>query len=248
MVGKGGRLRFDGKVVAVSGAGRGIGKNIADLFERLGATVARCDRKASELNVDLSTPNAGRALVSEILQKFGRIDVLVNNARSNLRNMLWDETEENWDFEMAVGVRAPYFLSKHAIQKMNGGAIVNVGSVTANMVSHESAAYQVSKGAQLQLTRVLAKMGAFRGVRVNAVLPGSIIQDEHRDRYNQADNELYRQKMDEVHLTYRPGTSDEIANAVAFLASDLSSFTTGASLVIDGGLTIQDLLAFHMKR
>lgn len=238
-------MNFNGKVVAVTGAGRGIGKNIADLFEGLGARVARCDRKASELNADLSTPEAGRILIAEIIEKFGRIDVLVNNARSNLRNLLWDETEEQWDFEMAVGVRAPYFLSKNAMLHMNGGAIVNVGSVTSMVVSHESAAYQVSKGACLQLTRVLAKMGASRGVRVNAVLPGAIVQDEHRERYDRWNNSDYREKMAAVHLSRRPGTSNEVANAVAFLASDLSGFTTGASLVVDGGLTIQDLWTFH---
>lgn len=200
------------------------------------------------LNTDLAMPYAGKLLMQDILEKYGRIDVLVNNARSNLRNMLWQESEEDWDFEMAVGVKAPYFLSKYAIEAMDGGAIVNVGSVTANVVSHESAAYQVSKGACLQLTRVLAKMGASKGVRVNAVLPGSIIQDEHHDRYWQHDNVEYRNRTDEVHLTQRPGTSDEVANAVAFLASDLSGFTTGASLVVDGGMTIQDLLTFHVRR
>jgi NAD(P)-dependent dehydrogenase (short-subunit alcohol dehydrogenase family) len=246
MAGKGGLLRFDGKVVAVTGAGRGIGKNIADLFEKLGAQVARCDRKADVLNTDLSHPNAGRLLIREVMERYGRLDVLVNNARSNLRHLLWEEDEEAWDFEMAVGVKAPYFLSKYAMKEMlDGGAIVNVGSVTALVVSHESAAYQVSKGACLQLTRVLAQMGASRGVRVNAVLPGAIVQDEHRDRYNQDDNAEFRKKMGEVHLTGKPGTSDDVANAVVFLASDASKFTTGASLVVDGGLTVQDLWTFH---
>lgn len=242
-------MTFHGKVVAVTGAGRGIGKNIADLFESLGATVARCDRKADALNRDLAEYGVGHNLITDVVERYGRIDVLVNNARSNLRNMLWDETESEWDFEMAVSVRAPYFLGKYAILNMkNGGAIVNVGSVTANVVSHESAAYQVAKGACLQLTRVLAKMGRSRGVRVNAVLPGAIIQDEHRERYNQEDNADYRAKFNAVHLTDRPGTSDEVAHAVAFLASDLSGFTTGASLVIDGGMTAQDLLTFHVRQ
>ena len=114
-------MDFSGKVVAVTGAGRGIGRNIANLFEQHGATVARCDRKADMLNTDLAMPYAGKLLMQDILEKYGRIDVLVNNARSNLRNMLWDETEDDWDFEMAVGVRAPYFLSKYAIQNMDGG-------------------------------------------------------------------------------------------------------------------------------
>lgn len=241
-------MRFDGKVVAVTGAGRGIGKNIADLFESLGASVARCDRKANEFKEDLSRPYAGRILIAEIMDKFGRIDVLVNNARSNLRKLLWEETEGEWDFEMAVSVKAPYFLAKYALQNMNGGAIVNVGSVTTNVVSHESAAYQVAKGACLQLTRVLAKMGQSKGVRVNAVLPGAIIQDEHRERYEWEDNADYRAKFNAVHLTNRPGTSGEVANAVAFLASDLSGFTTGTSLVVDGGLTTQDLLTFHVRQ
>lgn len=240
-------MNFSGKVVAVTGAGRGIGRNIANLFERHGATVARCDRKADMLNTDLALPYAGKLLMGDILEKYGRIDVLVNNARSNLRNALWQETEEDWDFEMAVGVKTPYFLSKYAIENMQGGAIVNVGSVTTNVVSHESAAYQVSKGACLQLTRVLAKMGASKGVRVNAVLPGSIVQDEHQERYEREDNAEYRKKTQEVHLTGGPGTSDDVAWAVMFLSSEESKFTTGASLVVDGGLTIQDLLTFHVR-
>ena len=241
-------MRFDNKVVVVTGAARGIGKNIADLFERLGGTVARCDRKAQELNVDLSDPYAGRKLVEEIVKKYGRIDVLVNNARSNIRKFLWEETEEEWDFEMSVGVKAPYFLAKYSMPHMKGGAIVNIGSVTANVVSHECAPYQISKGACLQLTRVLAQMGSHWNVRVNAVLPGAIVQNEHRERYGLLENQDYRLRVEEAHLVKRPGTSDEIANAAAFLASDLSGFTTGASLVVDGGLTIQDLLTFHVRR
>jgi NAD(P)-dependent dehydrogenase (short-subunit alcohol dehydrogenase family) len=234
------------KVVAVTGGGRGIGKNIVRVFNELGAITVPIDRKADQFNTDLSHPYAGKLLIQEILDKHGRIDVLVNNARSHLRSKLFEETEEDWDHEMAVNLKSAYFLGKYAIQSMDGGAIVNVGSVTTNFVSHESAAYQISKGACLQLTRVLALAGAKKNVRVNCVLPGFIVQDEYRVRYEHEGNEAYRKAVEDCHPIGRPGTSDEVAHAVSYLAQ--APFITGQSLTIDGGLTLLDIAAHTLRR
>ena len=234
------------KIAAVTGGGRGIGKNICAAFEREGYTVVSIDRKAEEFNTDLAMSQAPAALIAEIRDKYGSLDVLVNNARSSNRTMLGDETESEWDHEMAVNLKSAFFLAKYGMELMtDGGAIVNVGSVTTNFVSHENAAYQISKGACLQLTRVLAYMGAPKGIRCNCVLPGFIVQDEHRERYEREDNVAYRDAVTRIHPVGRPGTSDEVADAVVFLASDKSRFTTGASLVVDGGLTIQEIAAYE---
>lgn len=236
------------KIAAITGSGRGIGKNIAAEFAAQGYTIVGIDRHAPEFNTDLAAPGAARALIDEIRAKHGRIDVLVNNARSSCRSLLGEETEEDWDHEMTVNLKSAFFLSKYGMELMDrGSAIINIGSITANFVSQETAAYQISKGACLQMTRVLAMMGAPRGIRCNALLPGCIVQDEHRARYDKAGNERYREIMDGVHPLGRPGTATEVAAAAVFLASDASAWTTGASLTLDGGLTIQELAAFHYK-
>ena len=236
---------MQGKVVAVTGGGRGIGRNICKAFEKEGATVVSIDRKADQFNTDLSHPYAGKLLIREIIAKHGRIDVLVNNARSHLRALLGEETEDDWDQEMAVNLKAAYFLGKYAIENMTDGAIVNIGSVTTNFASHESAGYQVSKSACMGLTRSLAMLGASKNVRCNAVLPGFIVQDEYRVRYEQADNQPYRHEVEKMHPLGRPGTSDEVAEATLFLAK--AKWITGQSLTVDGGLTMQELAAFKYK-
>lgn len=240
-------IRFDDKIVAVTGGGRGIGRNVCEKFRALGATVVSFDRKNKEFNDDLSVRYASLNLIEEIYEKYGRLDVLVNNARSHLRGSLGDETEAEWDEEIAVGLRTPYFLGKYMIERDESGSIVNIGSVTTNFVSHETAGYQVSKGGCLSLTRALAKLGAPK-VTCNAVLPGFIVQDEHRERYEREDNLEYRETMEGLHPMKRIGTSDDIASAVVCLAS--LPFVTGTSLVVDGGLTMQEMAseAFVCRR
>lgn len=232
-------------IVAVTGGGRGIGRNIVKAFQDLGDTVISIDRKADQFNTDLSHPYAGKLLIQEIIDKHGRIDVLVNNARSHLRSLLGEENEEDWDQEMAVNLKSAYFLGKYAIEHMSNGAIVNIGSVTTNFASHESAAYQISKGACLSLTRCLAMLGAPKDVTCNAVLPGFIVQDEYRVRYEHDGNKAYRAAVENMHPLRRPGTSDEVAQATVFLAK--SKWITGTALTVDGGLTMQELAAFKYK-
>lgn len=197
-------------------------------------------------NADLRDEDSPRRLIDEVLERFGRLDVLVNNARGSTRRRLLEESEADWDEEMAVSLKSPYFLAKYAIECMTSGAIVNLGSITSRFVSHESAAYQIAKGATEHLTRVLAFAGAPR-VRVNAVLPGMVLQDEHQARYARMDNAQYRRTVEDIHPLRRPCTSDEVARAVLFLSSEQASFITGTSLVVDGGLTVQEL-GMHMLK
>lgn len=230
-------------IAMVTGAGRGLGKTIALAFEDAGYTVARCIRGAKEFNCDLADASAAPTLINAVIHKYGTIDVLVNNARASERNTLETEDEDTWDREIAVDLKSAYFLGKYAIENMHGGAVVNVGSITTNFVSHESAAYQLSKGAVLQMTRVLAKLGGPRGVRCNAVLPGFIVTDEHR--YVAAENAEYRAAVEKIHPLGRAGSPWDIAKTCLFLAE--APWITGASLVVDGGLTIQELAGFTLK-
>lgn len=251
---------FDGKVVLVTGSARGIGKTIASAFGMAGAHVAICDLNgdASEATVkelldlgisaghfvvDLSKIGEPQRMVMEVAKKFGRLDVLVNNARAGVRRAFLEDSEDNWDLTMSVGLRAAFFASQQAIPLMErngGGSIVNISSVAAFLVSLESAGYHAAKAGLVQLTKYLAVNSGARQVRVNAVLPGFIVQDEHRERYLREDNAAYRARAEGCHPLKRVGYASEVAEATLFLCSDSARFITGQSIVVDGGFTVQD--------
>jgi NAD(P)-dependent dehydrogenase (short-subunit alcohol dehydrogenase family) len=254
------RFRFDNKVALITGSARGIGKTIATAFGHAGAHVAICDinqvaaeASATELResgidatyfaTDLSIKGGPQRMVSEVAEKFGRLDILVNNARAGKRLELSEDTEENWDTTMSVGLKASYFASQKAIsimRTMGGGNIVNIGSVSGFLISGESAPYHISKSGLSQLTKYLAVHAGNKQIRVNSVLPGFIVQDEHRDRFNSSENIKYRTRAENCHPLKRVGYSQEVADATLFLCSDAASFITGQEITVDGGLTIQD--------
>lgn len=262
--------RFSDQVVLVTGSGRGIGKNIANAFAQHGAQLALCDIDAvlgnqacdafksagygaEFFHADLSRNGASRALLEAVIERLGRIDIIVNNARAGQRLAFAEETEENWDMSMAVNLKSVFFLAQAAIPLMpSGGTIINISSVSACLVSRESPSYQASKAGLLQLNRYLAIEAGKRGIRVNAVLPGLIVKDEHKARYAQDDNAQYRQLVGQMHPLGLPGSSDDVANAVIFLASAEAAFITGQTFVVDGGLTIQDqsvlLMSYAMEQ
>jgi len=250
---------FSNKVCLITGAGRGIGRNIAFSMGRQGCSLALADIDADRLRrvqvelvsqsisteifrSDLGLKGGAHSLVGAVVEKFGKIDLLVNNARAGRRLSFYDETEDNWNLALDVNLKAVFFLAQAAIPFMSiGGAIVNIGSVSGQLVSQESPSYQISKAGLDHLTRYLAVNGG--GVRVNSVLPGFIVQDEHRTRYKSDDSKqkIYRSIVDALHpMGKGPGYSDDIADAVIFLASNEAKFINGQSLVVDGGLTIQD--------
>jgi NAD(P)-dependent dehydrogenase (short-subunit alcohol dehydrogenase family) len=251
---------FDGKVALITGSARGIGKTIATAIGHAGAHVAICDinQAVAEASVkelkesgidatyfatDLSQKGGPQRMISEVAEKLGRLDILVNNARAGKRLEPSEDTEENWDMTMSVGLKASYFASLKAIsimETLGGGNIVNIGSVSAFLISGESAAYHVSKSGLTQLTKYLAVHAGSKQIRVNSVLPGFIVQDEHRDRYNSSDNIKYRTRAEQCHPLKRVGYSQEVADATLFLCSEAASFITGQEIIVDGGLTIQD--------
>lgn len=252
--------RFVNKIVAVTGGTRGIGKNIACAFGREKAFVIICGIDEHEgravmselrkhgmsvefLGVDLRQKGAPQAMVQQIVKRWKRLDILVNNACSKRRISLLEENEDTWEEGISVTLRAAFFASQEAIRrmsKMGGGSIVNISSIAALLVCHESPVYHIAKAGLLQMTRYLAAHAGIHKVRVNAVLPGFIVKDEDRGRYLKDDNKQYRQKAEFCHPLGHVGKTDDVANAVLFLCSQKASFISGQCLSIDGGLTLQE--------
>ncbi|MBI1870540.1 MAG: SDR family oxidoreductase [Chlamydiae bacterium] len=261
---------FEGKIVAVTGGARGIGKNIVNAFAQKGAMVIVCDlndkeghttvtdlrdRKLSStfLKVDLSEKGTPQEMIRQIVRSYGKIDVLVNNARA-VRSRDKSDDEESWDLEMAVNLRAAFFASQAAISTMaknGGGSIVNISSITGLLSAREvSPVYQIAKVGLTQMTRYFAVRGGAEGVRVNALLPGVIIRDEDLDRYRQDDNQGYRELVEFCHPMGQPGRSDDVAHAALFLCSPNASYISGQCIVMDGGMSVQEQfsLMLHFQK
>ena len=257
-----------GKVAIVTGAARGIGKNIAVALADAGAHVWILDtdenqsietvnainsegNRADFLKVDLSCSAETIAAVQKVIAAAGKVDILVNNARAGEKEHWEVETEENWILALSVMLIAPFMASREAIKDMairKSGVVVNICSLSGQFYSHEPFSYQASKAGLIHLTRCLAAVAGPSGIRVNGVSPGMIVQDEHQDRYNRDDNVKYREDVNAAHPLRRAGTSDEIANTVIYLCSDQSSYLTGQVLTVDGGLTIQDPVSLNIGK
>lgn len=262
-----GEAEFKDKVALVTGGARGIGKNIAKRFADKGANVVICDinegqGKATQkefadggtsvnfLHIDLSKKGEPQEMIRQVVKDFGKLDVLVNNARSGEKVGFWEETDDTWDQGMAVTLRAAFFAAQEAIRAMSmqrEGNIINIGSVASILVCNESPVYHAAKAGLIHLTRYLAVKGGACGVRVNAVLPGFIVQDEHIERYGRDDNEEYRKTAEFCHPLGHVGKSNDIANFISFICSPEASFITGQCVTLDGGLTIQEQSSLLFK-
>ncbi len=211
---------LSGKVVAVTGAGRGLGHVIADAMAAHGASVADV-----------------RAFIHMIDREMGRLDVLVNNAGGGVRTPPDEMTEDEWDQILDTNVKGVFFTSQAAARLMRlggGGKIINIASVIGAIGHPRFAAYATSKGAVIQMTRALAVAWA-PDILVNAVAPGYI--DSPLNAYRKGNPALEAEVLDHTPL-HRWGQVEDVAMACVFLASDAAAFITGQTLFVDGGLSV----------
>jgi NAD(P)-dependent dehydrogenase (short-subunit alcohol dehydrogenase family) len=249
-----GRLR--GKSAVVTGAAKGIGHATAELFAREGARLVitdvdkenltglsdRLTEEIPEAEVevvlgDVSVPEDAKAMIAAAVERFGRIDILVANAGVIPLSTIVDATPEDWDHVMSVDGRGMFLTCKYAIEEMletGGGSIVCLSSISGLAGQAQQAAYGPAKFVATGLTKHLAVEWADRGIRVNAVAPGTILTEAVAELPDE-----YKEPMLEAHPVGRLGEPAEVANAILFLASDEASFITGAILPVDGGYLAQ---------
>jgi NAD(P)-dependent dehydrogenase (short-subunit alcohol dehydrogenase family) len=250
-------MRLEGKIALITGGASGMGKEAAELFAREGAKVVLTDvsddagrtvaaeiegggGEAHYVHADVSKEADARAMVAATLDHFGGLDILYNNAgvMPSDDGSVHTNTEATWDLVLAVNVKGVAFGCKYGIPAMidsGGGSIINVASFVAWVGAATSqTAYTASKGAVLAMTREIAVEYARRGIRCNALCPGPIETPLLMQLLS--DEEKRQRRL--VHVPMgRLGRADELASAALFLASEDSSFMTGASLIVDGGIT-----------
>jgi NAD(P)-dependent dehydrogenase (short-subunit alcohol dehydrogenase family) len=249
-------LDFTGKAVLVTGAARGLGKQIAKAFHARGAQVTLNDLKGEAIaaaitdlgdgsrltaaEADISTAAGCEHAVALALERFGRLDVLVNNAAINWEMPIAGHTEEIWDKHVDTILKGSFFCAKAAIPalKASRGCIVNIASELGLHPIVNNVAYCAAKGGVVNLTRALA-IELAPDIRVNCVCPGAVdtemLQEVGR-ALGDGDVAAGYAKLTQNRPMQRVAKAAEIANAILWLASDLASFTTGAIQVVDGGV------------
>jgi NAD(P)-dependent dehydrogenase (short-subunit alcohol dehydrogenase family) len=252
-------MKLKGKVALITGGTEGMGYATAELFLREGARVAitgrsrekgrravRSLRKHGEviyIQGDVSIAADAKRMVSETVGQFGRVDILFNNAGIYVEKTAEDTTEEEWDRVMDINVKGTFLVSKYAIphmKKKRSGVIVNNSSDAGLIGNRSCPAYCASKGAVTIMTKAMALDYAKYGIRVNSVNPGAIDTPMLvREAEASADPAEYLRRTDAESPIGRVGRPEEVARAVLFLASEESSFVTGAALSVDGGMTAQ---------
>ncbi|PNR97086.1 SDR family NAD(P)-dependent oxidoreductase [Petrotoga sp. 9PWA.NaAc.5.4] len=246
--------RLEGKVAIVTGAARGMGKAEAELFAKEGAKVVVADileeeakqvaenikkngKEAIAVKLDVSKAEEWKKLVDMVVEKWGKVDVLVNNAGILSMAGVEQLTEEEWDKVMNINAKSQFLGIKYvlpAMKKAGKGSIINISSIYGIIGSGAAAAYHASKGASRLLTKTVAAELAKYNIRVNSIHPGVIRTPMTDDLLKDPNN---AKGLLGTTVLGRPAEAIEVANGALFLASDESSFMTGSELVIDGGYT-----------
>ncbi|HEV2714700.1 MAG TPA: SDR family NAD(P)-dependent oxidoreductase [Terriglobales bacterium] len=249
-------LSLEGKVAMVTGAASGIGRGISIRLAEMGAFVAVLDIDESKgratateieaqggeaifLTCDVRRATDCRRAVEAVIQRSSKIDILCNCAGIAIRKDIVDLTEDEWDLALDVTLKGIYLLSREVVPHLirnGGGSIINIGSGWSLKGGPRAASYCAAKGGAVNLTRAMAIDHGKHNIRVNCVCPGDVDTPMLRSECAQIgeDKEAFMREAANRPLG-RVGTPDDIANAVLFLASPMSSWITGAALVVDGG-------------
>jgi NAD(P)-dependent dehydrogenase (short-subunit alcohol dehydrogenase family) len=245
---------LSGKVAVITGASRGIGLAAAKKIASCGAVcilvsrnpealeaatkeIAEDGGKAVAMSCNAGYPDQIEALFEKITEKFGRLDILVNNAATNphFGEMLKADAGI-WDKTLDVNIKGPFFMTKYAVSLMKeGGAIVNVSSINAVRPGYMQGIYSATKAALVSMTQTLARELAPQGIRVNALLPG--LTDTKFSSAIINSEKICKLALSQIPMG-RYAQPEEMAGAILYLVSDAASFTTGACLISDGGMTI----------
>jgi NAD(P)-dependent dehydrogenase (short-subunit alcohol dehydrogenase family) len=248
---------FTGKVAIVTGGTKGIGRSIASELTGVGANIVVVSRNQDQCNevalalsakgaeafpfaCDVSKKEDRDALVTAVKNKFGKIDILINNAGTAVTKPALELTEDDWDRVQDLNLKGVFFLTQTVAQEMinqgNGGRIVNIASMFGLIGDKNILPYLTSKGGLIQMTRGLALEWARHNITVNAVAPGYVITSIN-------EKELTDERIGSVLLKKTPlrrfGTPEEVAGTVVYLASDEASFVTGSVYAVDGGWMAQ---------
>ena len=252
--------RLSNQVAVVTGGAQGLGGATARRLAEEGARVLIADidlptaeanaekmraqgQEAEALQVDVSKHSDIKAMVTEAVDRWGRMDILVNNAFNVFRADMGgavEVSEDDWDDGMNILLKSIFLATKHAVPEMRktgGGSIVNMSSVHGLLMSPRYLVYETAKAAVIGATRQMATEFGPIGIRVNAILPGHMITERLQDMWD--DNPSGLRFFEDQYPLRKVGRAVDIANAIVFLCSEEASFITGHSLAVDGGLSVQ---------